>query len=501
MDDLNITMEESVEIRFSAIVFNDTLTCKAELSCEAAVTSLYNVEIDFRISFDESDDEDCIVIFNKNSFSYKIISVNDLKTKSKNDNDKVHMLLLTSPEPTVSYFDDLDYFKDFDREFPAIAYNDALTSKLDLLTEPTASPQNIDEFNMKDETSFSKCDEKEQNVLYFNDLFSFNVIYPDDSKLDKDNDDDKVDTEHSLGDLSVKSLPDVINTDVGAYAHGSNKLLETSINTAYPGEWIWNINIMYSFSNYGVLGDISKRQVFWSFNKDILKINDSDYQYAVSIKEDTTGAEILFRNSDSPIPSWYIYKLAKYAQDILIQHGMTSCDSIGTPMATKHLDADLSGTPVDEMKYRSKVGALMYLTASRPDIMHAPCYCARYQAQPTEKHLTAVKRIFRYLKDTIHMGLWYLKDTGFELTAFLDSDHAGCLDLHKSTYGGIQFLGGDKLVSWSSKKQDCTSMYFAEAEYVSLSGCCAQVLWMRTQLTDYGFYFDKIPMYWTQRQP
>nr|GFA03782.1 retrovirus-related Pol polyprotein from transposon TNT 1-94 [Tanacetum cinerariifolium] len=88
---------------------------------------------------------------------------------------------------------------------------------------------------------------------------------------------------------------------------------------------------------------------------------------------------------------------AKYAQEILVKHGMISYDGIGTPMATKHLDTDLSGTPVDQTKYRSKVGALMYLTASRPDIMHATCYCARYQAQPTEKHLTAVKRIFRYL--------------------------------------------------------------------------------------------------------
>nr|GFB12927.1 hypothetical protein [Tanacetum cinerariifolium] len=164
---------------------------------------------------------------------------------------------------------------------------------------------------------------------------------------------------------------------------------------------------------------------------------------------------------------------AKYAQEILIKHGMTSCDSVGTPMATKHLDDDLSGTPIDQTKYRSMVGALMYLTASRLDIMHATCYCARYQAKPTEKHLTVVKRIFWYLKDNIHMGLWYLKDTSFELTAFLDSDHAGCLDSRKSTSSGIQFLGGDKLVSWSSKKQDYTSMSSAEAEYVSLSACCA----------------------------
>nr|GEY64764.1 retrovirus-related Pol polyprotein from transposon TNT 1-94 [Tanacetum cinerariifolium] len=93
------------------------------------------------------------------------------------------------------------------------------------------------------------------------------------------------------------------------------------------------------------------------------------------------------------------------------------------------------------------------------------------------------------------MGLWYRKDTSFELTAFSYSDHAGCLDSRKTTSGGIQFLGGDKLVSWSSKKQDYTLMSSAKAEYVSLSACCAQVLWMRTQLTGYGFHFDKIPMY------
>ncbi|GJV57283.1 retrovirus-related pol polyprotein from transposon TNT 1-94 [Tanacetum coccineum] len=135
----------------------------------------------------------------------------------------------------------------------------------------------------------------------------------------------------------------------------------------------------------------------------------------------------------------------KYAQEILIKHGMTSCDSIGTPMATKHLDADLIGTPVDQTKYPSMVEELMYLTASRLDIVHATYYCARYQAKPTEKHLTAVKQIFRYLRNTIHMGPWYSKDTSFKLTAFLDSDHAGYLNSRKSTSGGIQFLGGDKV--------------------------------------------------------
>ncbi|GJZ15470.1 hypothetical protein Tco_0551147 [Tanacetum coccineum] len=92
------------------------------------------------------------------------------------------------------------------------------------------------------------------------------------------------------------------------------------------------------------------------------------------------------------------------------------------------------------------------------------------------------------------MGLWYPKGSGFKLTAFSDADHAGCIDTRKSTYGGIQFLG-DKLVSWMSKKQDCTTMSSAEAEYVALSASCAQVMWMRTQLKDYGFNYNKIPLY------
>ncbi|GKD69311.1 hypothetical protein Tco_1323401, partial [Tanacetum coccineum] len=164
------------------------------------------------------------------------------------------MPLLPSPKPTVSCFDDLDffndlenefpaivyndaqtsklddldYFKNFKKEFPAIVYNDAQTSKLDFSIEPVLNPQHIDEFDLKSETSLSKCDEEEENELYFNDLFCFNVIYPDELRTDMDNDNDKVDIEHSSGDLSVKPLPDVINTNVGAYAHGSNKLLETS---------------------------------------------------------------------------------------------------------------------------------------------------------------------------------------------------------------------------------------------------------------------------------
>ncbi|GKA73064.1 hypothetical protein Tco_0779280, partial [Tanacetum coccineum] len=222
----------SIETKFLAIVFNDKLTSEVVLSCEPIVSSLNENKIDFRISFDESNDEDYTVICDKNSFFYKIISVNDLKTDSENDSDKVNMPSFPSPEPTVSYFDDLDYFKDFEKDFPAIVYDDALTSKLDFVTEPSNNPQKIDEFNLKDETFLSECDEEEQNVLYFNDPFPFNIIYPDDSKSNKDDDDKKIDTEQPSGDIYVIPVPDDINTDVGAYAQGLNMLLKT--NMALP---------------------------------------------------------------------------------------------------------------------------------------------------------------------------------------------------------------------------------------------------------------------------
>nr|GEX24960.1 uncharacterized mitochondrial protein AtMg00810-like [Tanacetum cinerariifolium] len=158
------------------------------------------------------------------------------------------------------------------------------------------------------------------------------------------------------------------------------------------------------------------------------------------------------------------------------------------------LDEDIGSKMVDPTRYRGMVGCLMYLTASRPDIVFVVCMCARYQAKPTEKHLYAIKRIFRYLKGTLNIGLWYPKDSGFTLTAFIDADYAGCQDTRRSTSGFAQFLGG-RLVSWSLKKQKSTAISTTEAEYIVLSRCCAQILWMHSQLFDYGFVFNVIPMY------
>nr|GEY81897.1 uncharacterized mitochondrial protein AtMg00810-like [Tanacetum cinerariifolium] len=155
---------------------------------------------------------------------------------------------------------------------------------------------------------------------------------------------------------------------------------------------------------------------------------------------------------------------------------------------------DQNGSLVDATKYHRMIGALVYLTSSRPDIIHATCLCTQYLDKISKKHLKKVKRIFHYLQGTINMGLWYTKDFGFKLTRFSDADYAGCEDTFKNNSGEAQFLG-EKLVSWSSKKQDHTALSITKAEYVSLSASCAQFLWMRTQITDYGFHFNKIAIY------
>nr|GEW00763.1 uncharacterized mitochondrial protein AtMg00810-like [Tanacetum cinerariifolium] len=136
------------------------------------------------------------------------------------------------------------------------------------------------------------------------------------------------------------------------------------------------------------------------------------------------------------------------------------------------LDDDKEGKVIDPSHYYGMIGA------SKPDLQFAICMCARYQARPTEKHVHAVKRIFRYLRGTVHRGLWYLKDFSFALTVFADADHAGCQDTHRSTSGSLHFLG-ERLIGWSSKRKKNVAISRMEAEYIALSGCYAQILWMR----------------------
>ncbi|GKF08752.1 hypothetical protein Tco_0042976 [Tanacetum coccineum] len=174
---------------------------------------------------------------------------------------------------------------------------------------------------------------------------------------------------------------------------------------------------------------------------------------------------------------------------------MESSDPMDTRMVKKSkLDEDTQGKAVDPTHYHGMVGTLMYLTASRPDLTFVVCMCAWYQAKLTEKHLHAIKRIFKYLRGTVNRRLWYPKDSSIALTAYADTDHAGCQDTRRSTYGSMQLLG-DRLVSWSSKRQKIATISSAEPEYIALSSCCALVLWMRSQLTDYGLGFNKIPIF------
>ncbi|KAK1424407.1 hypothetical protein QVD17_19736 [Tagetes erecta] len=186
---------------------------------------------------------------------------------------------------------------------------------------------------------------------------------------------------------------------------------------------------------------------------------------------------------------------SKFIEKLLKKFKMQDCQTIRTPSDVNcKIQPDPKGKAVDQTLYRSMIGSLMYLTASRPDIMYAVCVCARYQSDPKESHLVAVKRIFRYLKGKPNLGLWYPYEGNFELYSYSDSDFGGCALDRKSTTGGCQFLG-PRLVSWQCKKQTNVSVSTAEAEYIAASAGCSQVLWLQNQLLDYGFNFLKTPIY------
>ncbi|GJT96901.1 putative ribonuclease H-like domain-containing protein [Tanacetum coccineum] len=179
----------------------------------------------------------------------------------------------------------------------------------------------------------------------------------------------------------------------------------------------------------------------------------------------------------------------KYVEEILKKFGFSTVKTASTPMETsKPLLKDAKAEDVDVHLYRSMIGSLMYLTASRPDIMFVVCACARFQVTPKVSHLHAVKRIFRYLKGQPKLGLWYPKDSPFNLEAYTDSDYAGASLDRKSTTGGCQFLGR-RLISWQCKKQTIVANSTTKAEYVAAASCYGQVLWIQNQMLDYGYNF------------
>nr|GEU51789.1 hypothetical protein [Tanacetum cinerariifolium] len=175
----------------------------------------------------------------------------------------------------------------------------------------------------------------------------------------------------------------------------------------------------------------------------------------------------------------------KYVAKILKKFGLTEEKSVSTPIDTeKPLLKDPDGEDVDVHIYKSMIGSLMYLTSSRPDIMFAVCACVRFQVTPKASHLHVVKRIFRYLKGKPHLGLWYPKDSPFNLVAYSDSDYAGASLDRKSTTRGCQFLGC-RLIYWQCKKQTVVATSSTKAKYVAGTSCCAQVLWIQNQMLEY----------------
>nr|GEV80832.1 uncharacterized mitochondrial protein AtMg00810-like [Tanacetum cinerariifolium] len=198
----------------------------------------------------------------------------------------------------------------------------------------------------------------------------------------------------------------------------------------------------------------------------------------------------------------------KYVAEILRKFRLTDGKSTSTPINTeKPLLKDPDGKDVDVHTYGSIIRSLMYLTSSRPDIMFAVCACARFQVTPKASHLHAVKRIFRYLKGKPHLGLWYPKDSSFDLVAYSDCDYAGVSLDRKSTTRGCQFFGC-RLISWQCKKQIVVATSSTEAKYVAAASCCTQVLWIPNQLLDYGsikydltvkpnIYVTCIKQFWT----
>ena len=176
--------------------------------------------------------------------------------------------------------------------------------------------------------------------------------------------------------------------------------------------------------------------------------------------------------------------------------GLESASFVRTPMSPNvKLTVDLLGKSVDLSLYRSMIGNLLYLTASRPDISYNVGVCARYQAHPKESHMTTLKRIIKYVTTTADFGVWYSKDTNDVLAGYSDADWAGNTDDRKSTSGGCFYIGNN-LVSWMSKKQNSISLSTVEVEYIAAGSCCTQLLWMQKLLLDYGIRQEHLTIYY-----
>nr|GEX06589.1 uncharacterized mitochondrial protein AtMg00810-like [Tanacetum cinerariifolium] len=298
-----------------------------------------------------------------------------------------------------------------------------------------------------------------------------------------------VDPSQYLDDPNMPALEDITYSndeeDVGAEADFSN--LETNITGHTQEE---GIDYEEFFAPVARIEAIRLFLAYSSFMGFMVYQMDvkSAFLYG-TIKEEVYVCQPLgFKDPDYPDKKqdWIFISQDKYAAKIVRKFGLTDGKSASTPIDTKkHLLNNPDGEDVDVHIYRSIIGSLMYLTSSRLDIMFAVCACAHFQVTSKALHLHAVKRIFRYLKGKPHLGLWYHKDSPFNLVAYSDSDYVGASLDRKSKTGGCQFLGC-RLISWQCKKQTVVATSLTKAKYVAAASCCAQVLWIQNQLLDYS---------------
>ena len=172
---------------------------------------------------------------------------------------------------------------------------------------------------------------------------------------------------------------------------------------------------------------------------------------------------------------------------------MEEAKTMKTPMSSSiKLDKDEKGKSVNSTMYRGMIGSLLYLTDSRPDIMYSVCLCARFQSCPKESHLSVIKRILKYLKGAIDIGLWHLKSDNFELIGFSDVDFANCRVERKNTSGTCNLR--HSLVLWHSKKQNSIALSTEKAEYIAADLGCTQILWMKQTLSDFNLSFEHVPI-------
>nr|KYP54489.1 Retrovirus-related Pol polyprotein from transposon TNT 1-94 [Cajanus cajan] len=173
---------------------------------------------------------------------------------------------------------------------------------------------------------------------------------------------------------------------------------------------------------------------------------------------------------------------------------MENCKISNLPISTNcYLDNDDTGKEVEDTKYRGIIRSLLHLIACRPDIMFSICVCARYQSTPKESNMKVVKKILKYLKGTLNVGLWYPKGTTPSLIGFSNSNFVGC-KLDKKSTSRTFHVFGECLVSWHRKKQTYVALSIPEAKYIVAGSCYAQSIWLKHQLQDFGLKLDQIPL-------